>query len=77
MRGHGAVITGHSLEDVVMGSVYLTQNARIRLSAAMLGDHVTELSKQECHAGEAIIGRPASQHRAWSHFAALVTPRQR
>lgn len=72
MRGHGAVITGHSLEDVVMGSVYLTQNARIRLSAALLGDRVTELSEQECRAGTAIIGRSASQHRAWSHFAALV-----
>jgi ribulose-5-phosphate 4-epimerase/fuculose-1-phosphate aldolase len=72
MRGHGAVITGHSLEDVVMGSVYLAQNARIRLNAAMLGDKVTELSEQECRAGTAIIGRAASQHRAWSHFAGLV-----
>jgi 3-hydroxy-2-methylpyridine-4,5-dicarboxylate 4-decarboxylase len=72
MRGHGAVITGQSIEDTVMGSVYLTQNARIRLNAATLGGQVTELSERECRAGTALIGRSASQHRAWSHFAALV-----
>lgn len=72
MRGHGAVVTGHSLEDVVMSSIYLAQNARIRLSAAILSDQTTSLSDLECDAGRRLIGRDASLQRAWSHFAGLV-----
>jgi HCOMODA/2-hydroxy-3-carboxy-muconic semialdehyde decarboxylase len=72
MRGHGAVVTGHSLEDVVMSSIYLAQNARIRLSAGTLSDQIVSLSDRECDAGRKLIGREASLRRAWSHFAGLV-----
>lgn len=72
MRGHGAVVTGHGLEDVVMSSIYLAQNARIRLNAATLGEQVVSLSDRECDAGRTLIGREASLRRAWSHFAGLV-----
>jgi HCOMODA/2-hydroxy-3-carboxy-muconic semialdehyde decarboxylase len=72
MRGHGAIVTGSTLEDVVMSSIYLAQNARIRLAAATLGDNVITLSERECRSGRALIGRPASQQRAWSHFAGLI-----
>lgn len=80
MRGHGAVVTGDSLPEVVMGSVYFTRNARIRLAAAtlggqlggQLGGHVTELTERECAAGKALIGRPASVRRAWRHLCAMV-----
>ncbi|HEX3790775.1 MAG TPA: class II aldolase/adducin family protein [Pseudonocardiaceae bacterium] len=72
MRGHGAVVTGQGLEDVVMGSIYLAQNARIRLNAALLGEPVVELSEKECAAGKRLIGRPASLGRAWSHFTGLI-----
>lgn len=77
MRGHGAVVTGHSLEDVVMNSVYLAQNARIRLSAAALGNKVISLSERECDAGRRLVGRPAAQQRAWNHFAGLLEQRLR
>lgn len=72
MRGHGAVVTGRGLEDVVMSSIYLAQNARIRLSATALSDQVVSLSDRECDAGRRLIGRDASLRRAWSHFAGLV-----
>jgi ribulose-5-phosphate 4-epimerase/fuculose-1-phosphate aldolase len=72
MRGHGAVVTGHSLEDVVMSSIYLAQNAQIRLRAATLSDQVVSLSERECDSGRALIGREASLRRAWSHFAGLA-----
>lgn len=72
MRGHGAVVTGNSLEDVVMSSIYLATNARIRISAAALSDQVVELSDAECASGRRLIGREASLRRAWSHFAGLV-----
>jgi len=72
MRGHGAVVTGQSLEDVLMGSIYLVCNARIRLAAAALNPEVVALSERECAAGSRLIGRPASQQRAWSHFTGLL-----
>lgn len=68
MRGHGAVVTGHSLEDAVVSSIYLVENARIRLAAATLSDRVVALSETECQAAATKIGRPASLRRAWSHF---------
>jgi HCOMODA/2-hydroxy-3-carboxy-muconic semialdehyde decarboxylase len=69
MRGHGAVVTGRSIEHVVMNAIYLVQNARIRLAAGGLGGQVRALTEQECQAAAAKIGRPASLRRAWSHFA--------
>lgn len=74
MRGHGAVVTGASLEEVVMGTVYLAQNARITLAAASLGNGITPLTEPECEAAAARIGRPASVRRAWSHFARRPAP---
>ncbi|HWN36619.1 MAG TPA: class II aldolase/adducin family protein [Pseudonocardia sp.] len=74
MRGHGAVVTGESLEDVLMSSIYLVRNARIRLAAAALGQDVVALSDRECAAGRRLIGRPASLRRAWSHFTGLLGP---
>ncbi len=71
MRGHGAVVTGHSLEDVVMSAIYLVENARIVLAAATLSDDAVFLSEAECAAAAAKNGRPASLRRAWSHFASL------
>jgi HCOMODA/2-hydroxy-3-carboxy-muconic semialdehyde decarboxylase len=71
MRGHGAVVTGPSLEDVVMSAIYLAENARIILAAAALGGDAVFLSEAECEAAAAKIGRPASLRRAWSHFAGL------
>jgi ribulose-5-phosphate 4-epimerase/fuculose-1-phosphate aldolase len=71
MRGHGAVVTGQGLEDVVMSAIYLVENARIRLAAATLSEQVVTLSGAECKAAAAKIGRPASLRRAWAHFAGL------
>jgi HCOMODA/2-hydroxy-3-carboxy-muconic semialdehyde decarboxylase len=68
MRGHGAVVTGHSLEDAVVSAIYLAENARIILAAAALGGDAVFLSGAECQAAAAKIGRPASLRRAWAHF---------
>lgn len=69
MRGHGAVVTGQSVEEVTMRAIYLAQNARITIAAMSLGGTVTALSEEERHAAAARNGRPASLYRAWSHFA--------
>lgn len=72
MRGHGGVVTGASLEEVVPRAIYLAQNARITLAARSLSDKVTPLSEAECQAASAKNGRPASLRRAWTHFAGLI-----
>jgi ribulose-5-phosphate 4-epimerase/fuculose-1-phosphate aldolase len=46
MRGHGAVVAGASLREVVFNSIYLQLNADLQLKAQSLGD-VTFLSPGE------------------------------
>jgi ribulose-5-phosphate 4-epimerase/fuculose-1-phosphate aldolase len=46
MRGHGAVVAGASLREVVFNSIYLQLNADLQMKAHMLGD-VTFLSDGE------------------------------
>ena len=46
MRGHGAVVAGGSLREVVFNAVYLQLNAALQLKASALGD-VTFLSAGE------------------------------
>ena len=46
MRGHGAVVAGASLREVVFNSIYLQLNADIVMKATVLGD-VTFLSEGE------------------------------
>jgi len=60
MRGHGAVIVGSSLPQVVGRSVYLALNATLQAQAAALGGSITYLDPQE--AREEI---PDNYQRAW------------
>ena len=46
MRGHGAVVAGRSLREVVFNSIYLQLNADLQMKAAALGP-VTFLSDGE------------------------------
>ena len=46
MRGHGAVVAGASLREVVFNSIYLQLNADLQMKARALGD-VTFLSEGE------------------------------
>ena len=46
MRGHGAVVAGASLREVVFNSIYLQLNADLQMKAAALGD-ITFLSEGE------------------------------
>jgi hypothetical protein len=55
-----------------MRAIYLAQNARITIAAMSLGATVTVLSEGERQAAAEKNGRPASLHRAWSHFAGLA-----
>jgi len=66
MRGHGCVVVGHSLRDVVFNSVYLELNADLQLKASSLGP-IEFLSQGEI---DAILRTRASftYERAWEYW---------
>jgi ribulose-5-phosphate 4-epimerase/fuculose-1-phosphate aldolase len=66
MRGHGCVVAGHSLREVVFNSVYLELNADLQMKASSLGT-VTFLSEGEV---EAVLKTRGSFtfERAWEYW---------
>jgi HCOMODA/2-hydroxy-3-carboxy-muconic semialdehyde decarboxylase len=66
MRGHGCVVAGTSLRDVVFNSVYLELNANLQLKAATLGP-ITYLSDGEI---DAVLRTraPFTYERAWEYW---------
>lgn len=66
MRGHGCVVAGQSLREVVFISVYLELNAGLQMKAAMLGD-ITFLSAGEIR--EILATRSSfTFERAWEYW---------
>jgi HCOMODA/2-hydroxy-3-carboxy-muconic semialdehyde decarboxylase len=63
MRGHGCVVVGKSVREVVFSSIYLEVNAKLQLQANTLGE-ITFLSDGEV---DAILERrgPYTFERAW------------
>ncbi len=66
MRGHGAVVAGGSLREVVFNAVYLELNADLQMKSHALGP-ITFLSDGEV---QAILGTRASftYERAWERW---------
>ena len=66
MRGHGCVVIGQSVREVVFSSVYLEVNAELQFKASMLGQ-ITFLSEGEV---DAILKRrgPYTFERAWERW---------
>jgi HCOMODA/2-hydroxy-3-carboxy-muconic semialdehyde decarboxylase len=66
MRGHGCVVVGKSVREVVFSSIYLEMNAELQFKAAMLGE-ITFLSEGEVNA---ILERrgPYTFERAWERW---------
>jgi len=62
MRGHGAVVVGASVPEVVFRSVYTEMNARLQAQAMALSGNVTYLDPDEAKRAQAsiagTIGRP-------------------
>ncbi|MBI3530414.1 MAG: class II aldolase/adducin family protein [Betaproteobacteria bacterium] len=61
MRGHGAVVVGDSLPQVVGRSYYLQMNAKLQAQAMALGGEITYLDAEEAHKTEGFGG----YERAW------------
>src|SRR6185312_12178680 len=67
MRGHGSVVTGISIQDAVLSSLYLQVNAQLQMAAMQLGE-VSYLTPGEIDVGmRETRGRVASE-RAWQYL---------
>jgi ribulose-5-phosphate 4-epimerase/fuculose-1-phosphate aldolase len=63
MRGHGCVVVGGSLPEVVFRSVYTEVNARLQAQAMALGGNVTYLDTEEAKKAQASVAGTIS--RPW------------
>ena len=68
MRGHGCVVAGGSIREVVMASVYLQVNAGLLLESLRLGE-VKYLSPGEIELMSETQMRLTGQERAWEYWA--------
>jgi HCOMODA/2-hydroxy-3-carboxy-muconic semialdehyde decarboxylase len=73
MRGHGAVVVGDSLPQVVFRAVYAEMNARLQAQAMALGGRVTYLDPEEARKAEASVGGTIA--RPWELWKRRVTAR--
>jgi ribulose-5-phosphate 4-epimerase/fuculose-1-phosphate aldolase len=71
MRGHGGVIAGGGLREVVMIAVYMEQNARLQMQAQALGQ-VRYLSDEETRLAGEMLLNPLASERAWGCWQARV-----
>ena len=67
MRGHGAAVTGISIQNVVHTSVYLRINAQLQTEAMRMGGDVVYLSEGEI--AEMQKSAQSGHARAWEYWA--------
>lgn len=67
MRGHGAVVTGRTVPEAVLSSVYLEVNAKILAQTLALGEPVG-LTPGELELTHATQFSPLAADRAWEYF---------
>ena len=72
MRGHGAVVVGHTIPTVVGRSIYLDVNARLQAKAIALGGTVTYLDSEEARRWDAANG---TYDRAWELWKLKAIPK--
>jgi ribulose-5-phosphate 4-epimerase/fuculose-1-phosphate aldolase len=67
MRGHGIVVVGKNLAEVLYASLILEDDAKKTLQAASLGP-VGHLTPEECRGFDAEIDFDRRSKRAWDYF---------
>lgn len=67
MRGHGCAVSGRTVQEAVMTSIYLQVNANLQMAAMALGD-VTYLSQGEIRQCLELFAGELSVTRAWEYF---------
>lgn len=68
MRGHGSVVTGKNLREIVTAAIYMEQNARLQTAAMALGE-VTYLTDGEIERAGEMLRSPIASDRAWACWA--------
>ena len=73
MRGHGSLVVGPSLAEVVQTAVYMEQNARLQIQALSLGREVHYLTDGEiARAGQDMCKSRLVQQRTWGGWTRRV-----
>jgi ribulose-5-phosphate 4-epimerase/fuculose-1-phosphate aldolase len=72
MRGHGIVVVGRDVEEMLYGSLILEDEARKSVEAAALGE-LDCLNAADCAAFGGAADFPGRSQRAWRYFATLET----
>lgn len=67
MRGHGCVVTGGTVQESVMTSIYLQVAANLQLQSMQLGE-ITYLSPGEVQKCTEVFVSDLSVNRAWEYF---------
>ena len=70
MRGHGIVVAGKSLPEVLFASLILEDDAKKTMQAAALGP-VEHFSAEECKTFNAEIDFERRANRAWEFFSRI------
>ena len=70
LRGHGIVVAGRNLQEVLYTSLVLEDDTKKAIQAAALGEFGT-ISPDECRAFGAEIALERRAQRAWNYFTAL------
>ena len=71
LRGHGAVVVGHSIREACILALYLEESARLQVEAMKLGTPKF-VARQEAERIAKRTFKPASTERAWEHFKAIT-----
>lgn len=70
LRGHGIVVAGQNLQEVLYTALVLEDDAKKTLQAAALGE-VGTISPEDCRAFGAEIALERRAQRAWNYFCSL------
>ncbi|AFM21701.1 ribulose-5-phosphate 4-epimerase-like epimerase or aldolase [Acetomicrobium mobile DSM 13181] len=69
LRDHGVVVVGESVPHLVMGAIYLRDNAAIQFNAILLGNP-KYLSYEEGRQATKVMTSALSLERAWTYWVA-------
>jgi HCOMODA/2-hydroxy-3-carboxy-muconic semialdehyde decarboxylase len=68
MRGHGSVVAGRSVQEVVFRTYYLRLNAEVLIKAMSIGREITYLSSGEVERAGELHAQPMALGRAWEEW---------
>jgi HCOMODA/2-hydroxy-3-carboxy-muconic semialdehyde decarboxylase len=71
LRGNGVVVTGSSVADACVRSIYLEESARLQALAWGSGRELIHLSPEEIHLARRDVGSASQVDRSWQHFRFL------